>query len=236
MLDTNSVGIWNNSVYSRTKKKTMKRSQLVKVIKEELGRKQTLNENLDAIITKYIETDDATELKAYFKSLPDRARTKLAKIFKIELDEEVGYSKYAPGGITKGGTTADFTTILTNLVKGDDQITRGNTSIDKGDPQKRNDILDRGNPDIPLDEAEGQLYSKDDAIAYIENNRGAKYYNIGVSQGTTQRATDPARAIEIVRDSPISQFNLTTYGQTIQFSAPYDEKHGAAVRAMGGLD
>ena len=133
----------------------MKRSQLVKVIKEELGRKQTLKENLDAIITKYIETDDATELKAYFKSLPDRARTKLAKIFKIELDEEVGYSKYAPGGITKGGTTADFTTILTNLVKGGDQITRGNKSIDKGDPQKGNDILDRGNPDIPLDEENG---------------------------------------------------------------------------------
>ena len=65
----------------------MKRSQLVKVIKEELGRKQPLNENLDAIITKYIETDDATELKAYFKSLPDKARTKLAKIFKIDLNE-----------------------------------------------------------------------------------------------------------------------------------------------------
>jgi len=199
----------------------MKKSQLVQVIKEELAKKQ----DIDSIITKYIDTDDSTELKAYFKSLPDRARTKLAKIFKIELDEEVGYSKYAPGGITKGGTTADFTTILTNLVKGDDQITRGNKSIDKGDPQKGNDILDRGNPDIPLDEVDGQLYSKDDAIAYIENNRGAKYYNIGINREATQRATDPARAIEIVRDSPISQFKLTTYGDVIQFSAPYDEKY-----------
>ena len=236
MLDTDSVSIWNNSVYSRTKKKTMKRSQLIQVIKEELAKKQPLNEDLDAIMTKYIETDDATELKAYIKSLPDMARRKLAKIFKIELDEEVGYSKYAPGGTTKGGTTDDFRNILTAIAKGDDQITRGNKYIDKGDPQKGNDILDRGNPDIPLDEVDGQLYSKDDAIAYIENNRAAKYYNIGVSQGTTQRATDPARAIEIVRDSPISQFELTTYGDVIQFSAPYDEKHGDAVRAMGGLD
>jgi len=82
----------------------------------------------------------------------------------------------------------------------------------------------------------GKTYSKDDAIAYIENNRAAKYYNIGVGQGVSQRATDPVKAIEIVGDSPISQFELTTYGDVIQFSAPYDEKHGDAVRAMGGLD
>ena len=180
MLDTNSVGIWNNSVYSRTKKKTMKRSQLRELI----------------------------------------------------LKEITGYSKYAPGGTTKGGTTDDFRNILTAIAKERPE----EKEKYQGDPVRGNKILDRGNPNIPLDEVDGQLYSKDDAIAYIENNRGAKYYNIGVSQGVTQRATDPARAIEIVRDSPISQFKLTTYGQTIQFTAPYNEKHGDAVRAMGGLD
>jgi hypothetical protein len=77
---------------------------------------------------------------------------KKSQLRQLILEELKGYSKYAPGGITKGGTTADFTTILTNLVKGDDQVTRGNKSIDKGDPQKGNDILDRGNPNIPLDE------------------------------------------------------------------------------------
>ena len=180
MLDTNSVGIRNNSVYNRTKKKTMKRSQLKELI----------------------------------------------------LKEITGYSKYAPGGTTKGGTTDDFRNILTAIAKERPE----EKEKYQGDPVRGNKILDRGNPNIPLDEVDGQLYSKDDAIAYIENNRAAKYYNIGVSQGVTQRATDPARAIEIVRDSPISQFQLTTYGQTIQFSAPYNEKHGEAVRAMGGLD
>ena len=73
-----------------------------------------------------------------------------------ELVKEImGYSKYAPGGTTQGGTTDDFRTILTAIAKGEDQITRGNRSIDKGDPQRGNDILDRGNPDIPLDEENG---------------------------------------------------------------------------------
>ena len=157
---------------------------------------------------------------------------KRSQLKELILKEITGYSKYAPGGTTKGGTTDDFRNILTAIAKERPE----EEEKYQGDPVRGNKILDRGNPNIPLDEVDGQLYSKDDAIAYIENNRAAKYYNIGISQGVTQRATDPARAIEIVRDSPISQFQLTTYGQTIQFSAPYDEKHGEAVRAMGGLD
>lgn len=96
MLDTNSVGIWNNSVYSRTKKKTMKRSQLRELI----------------------------------------------------LKEITGYSKYAPGGTTKGGTTDDFRTILTAIAKGRPE----EDEKYQGDPQRGNDILDRGNPNITLDE------------------------------------------------------------------------------------
>jgi hypothetical protein len=184
-LDTINNSIWNNSVYGRTKKKTMKKSQLRELVREAMAKGFALNPetgNLDP------HDDDFTSTK-----LSDL----LLQIAKSRPKEKEKY---------------------------------------QGDPVRGNKILDRGNPNIPLDEVDGQLYSKDDAIAYIENNRGAKYYNIGVSQGVTQRATDPARAIEIVRDSPISQFKLTTYGQTIQFSAPYDEKHGDAVRAMGGLD
>jgi len=161
---------------------------------------------------------------------------KKSQLRELILKEITGYSKYAPGGTTKGGTTDDFMKILTAIAKGEDQVARGNKIIDKGNPQRGNDILDRGNPNIPLDEEKDKIYSKDDAIAYIENNRGAKYYNIGVGQGVSQRATDPVKAIEIVRDSPVSQFKLTTYGDVIQFSAPYDEKHGDAVRAMGSLD
>lgn len=66
----------------------MKKSQLVQVIKEELAKKQ----DLDSILTRYIDTDDATELKAYLKSIPDRARTKIAKILKIDLNED-GYER-----------------------------------------------------------------------------------------------------------------------------------------------
>ncbi len=87
-MDTVNNSIWNNSVYGRTKKKTMKKSQLVQVIKEELAKKQ----DIDSIITRYIDTDDATELKAYLKSIPDRARTKIAKLLKIDLNED-GYER-----------------------------------------------------------------------------------------------------------------------------------------------
>ena len=45
-----------------------------------------------------------------------------------------GYSKYAPGGTTKGGTTADFGTILKNIALGKDQTTRGNDALDKANP------------------------------------------------------------------------------------------------------
>lgn len=130
----------------------MKRSQLVKVIKEELGRKQTLNENLDAIITKYIETDDATELKAYFKSLPDKARTKLAKIFKIDLNED-GYER-KDGKLVPHSDKFDSTklsSILTRIAK-DRPEEKGKY---QGDPVRGNKILDRGNPNIPLDEENG---------------------------------------------------------------------------------
>ena len=126
-----------------------------------------------------------------------------------------------------------FMDLLRRKTQGGDAEEGERVLTQKSNPENVARIL-RG--EKPIYEADGQLYSKDDAIAYIENNRGAKYYNIGVSQGVTQRATDPVKAIKIVRDSPISKFVLTTYGQTIQFSAPYDEKHGDAVRAMGGLD
>jgi len=194
----------------------MKKSQLVQVIKEELAKKQ----DIDSIITRYIDTDDATELKAYFKSLPDRARTKLAKIFKIDLNED-GYER-KDGKLVPHSDKFNSTKLSSIL-----------TRIAKERPEEEEY---QGDPNMSLDEVDGQLYSKDDAIAYIENNRGAKYYNIGVGRGVSRRATDPAKAIEIVRDSPISQFELSTYGDVIDFSAPFDQKHADLVRSMGPLD
>jgi len=80
------------------------------------------------------------------------------------------------------------------------------------------------------------LYSKEDAINYIKNNPPAKYYKIGVSKSSSQQARSIEDAINIVDQSPISQFELSTYGQVIQFSAPFDAGHAASVRGMGGLD
>jgi hypothetical protein len=176
---------------------------------------------------------------------------KKSQLVQLIREEIRGYSKYAPGGVTKGGTSDDFMNILTAIAKepapyelpdfsGDLEKGRQDASVKRG-----NKILDKANPDNvaritrgekPIYEGEGQLYSKDDAIAYIENNRGAKYYKIGISQGIGQTVTDAAKAIDVVRDSPILQFELTTYGDVIQFSAPYSKKHGDAVRGMGRLD
>lgn len=155
--------------------------------------------------------------------------------------EAMGYSKYAPGGTTKGGTTADFRKILTAIAtqrpeEGDseeERARRGHAILDKANPENVARIT-RG--EEPIYEGEGKTYSKNDAISYIENNRGAKYYKIATGRGTVQKLTDAARAMEAVQDSPITQFELDTHGDTIQFSAPYDKKQGQAVRAMGGLD
>jgi hypothetical protein len=165
--------------------------------------------------------------------------------------EELGRGWSPKIGKTHGGTTKDFMDIFTSIAKepasyelpdfsGDLEKGRQAASVKRG-----NKILDKANPDNvaritrgeePIYEGEGKLYSKADAIAYIKNNSGAKHYKIGVSQGVAQTIPNAAKAIEVLKDSPISQFKLSTYGDVIQFSAPYDEKHGKAVRAMGGLD
>ena len=245
MLDTNSVGIWNNSVYSRTKKKTMKRSQLVKVIKEELGRKQTLNENLDAIITKYIETDDATELKAYFKSLPDKARTKLAKIFKIDLNED-GYEK-KDGKLVPHSDKFDSTklsSILTRIAK-DRPEEKGKY---QGDPVRGNKILDRGNPNITLDEAEGKQYSKQELIDYLDNLSPEMEVAIpeihmsGNFDFNVKWRTTAAKAAQALSDTPKEgEFTLwqdnPTYKSFSLVQSPEElEKRTKFMQDFGGLD
>jgi len=158
---------------------------------------------------------------------------KRSQLKEIVLEVMKGYSKYAPGGTTSGGTTADFATILKNVALGKDQVTRGNDTLDKANPDNVARIS-RG--EKPIYEGDAKLYSKEEAVDYIENNPPAKYYKIGVSQGTSQQATSIDDAIEIVRQSPITQFELTTYGQVIQFSAPFDQKNADLVRSMGSLD
>ena len=90
----------------------------------------------------------------------------------------------------------------------------------------------------PLSETEGdkKLYSKQEAADHIKNNPPAKYYKIGVSSNSVQQAQSIEDAINIIDQSPIKQFELSTYGQVIQFSAPLDAGNAATVRGMGRLD
>lgn len=155
-------------------------------------------------------------------------KSQLRKIIKEELGTS-GFSKYKAGGKTTG-SGADFSEILWNLVHGKDQETRGNETLDQADPENVARIS-RG--EEPIYEGEGKLYGKAEVINYINTNPPAKYYKIGVSKGTSQTLRDAEQAIEVVKQSPIKQFELDTHGDVIQFSAPYDEAHGAAVKGMG---
>ena len=161
---------------------------------------------------------------------------KKSQLRQLVLETIKGYSKYYPGGETKGGTSDEFGTILRNIALG---------APEKGDAVRGNAILDKANPDNvarisrgekPIYEGEGALYSKKEVIDYIENNPPVKYYRIGVSKGVSQTLRDAAQAIDTVKQSPINQFELSAQGNVIAFNAPYDEAHGAVVRSMGSLD
>ena len=135
---------------------------------------------------------------------------KKSQLRQLVLEAMKGYSKYAPGGETKGGTTDDFRNILTKIAKGEDKE--------------------------PIKEEGGKLYSKEEVVDYIENNPPVKYYRIGVSKGVSQTIQDAEKAIEVVRQSPINQFELSAQGDVIAFNTPFDQKHADLVRSMGSLD
>jgi hypothetical protein len=164
---------------------------------------------------------------------------KRSQLRELVLEAMKGYSPQI--GQTKGGTTDDFRNILTAIAKGrpeeedseEEKARRGHAILDKANPDNVARIT-RG--EKPIYEGDRKLYSKEEVINYIENNPPVKYYKIGVSKESSRVINDPAEAIQVVQDSPISQFELDTYGKVIQFSAPFDAGHGAAVRAAGPLD
>jgi len=143
-LDTISISIWNNSVYGRTKKKTMKKSQLRQLILEAIQ----------------------------------------------------GYSKYAPGGVTKGGTTDDFRTILTRIAKGEDQVARGNAILDKANPENV-DKITRG---------EEPVYEENDLQKYT-----VFFYTNDDDHDWDVMATSEEDAIEKVQSGKATG----PYGQTL---------------------
>jgi len=180
---------------------------------------------------EYLKQKYKNHYVAPVQEIKTMKKSQLRQVIREELNK-IGYSKYKAGGTTTGSDT-DFSEILWNLVHGKDQETRGNDVLDRANPENV-DRITRG--EEPMYEEVKDLYSKDDAIQYIEDNLGAKYYKIASGRGTQQVCKDENQAIQAVQDSPINEFELDLYGETISFSAPYDEAHGAAVRAMGGLD
>jgi hypothetical protein len=76
--------------------------ELFKLLLKKLGGLDEAQRSFDDVFADFIETDDATEIKAYIKTkgkdaiakikaklpaIKDAARTKLAKLMKVELDE-----------------------------------------------------------------------------------------------------------------------------------------------------
>lgn len=140
---------------------------------------------------------------------------KKSQLRQLVLEAIKGYSKYAPGGETKGGTTDDFRNILTKIAK--------------GHPEEDKEAI--------KEDDEDKFYSKEEVIDYIKNHPPVKYYRIGVGQGVSRDLRDDAEAaIELVQKSGVNKYKLSRYGQVIQFSLPFDEKHGDLVRSMGSLD
>lgn len=67
---------------------------------------------------------------------------KKSELRKVVLKQMKGYSKYAQGGQTKGGTTADFRNILTAIAKGHPEEDSEEAKAERG-----NAILDKANPE-----------------------------------------------------------------------------------------
>lgn len=114
-------------------------------------------------------------------------KSKLRQLVK----EAIGYSKYTPGGTTKGGTTDDFRNILTAIAK---------DRPEEGDPVRGNKILDRANPDNvdritrgeePIYEGEGKKYK----VEYWYRSGGEKDYDTEeVTASSAEEAIEKAKA------------------------------------------
>jgi hypothetical protein len=107
-LDTINISIWNNSVYGRTKKKTMKKSQLRELVLEVI---------------------------------------------------RGGRSDYYPGVETPGLTPDIFNAILKN-------VALGKKYSDEDDSEEEEY---QGDPNMPLDEAEKEQYTKQDVIEFLSD-------------------------------------------------------------------
>jgi hypothetical protein len=103
-IETAEVEISQNrsSIQAMADKMGISQEELFKLLLKKLGGLDEAQRSFDDVFADFIETDDATEIKAYIKTkgkdaiakikaklpaIKDAARTKLAKLMKVELDE-----------------------------------------------------------------------------------------------------------------------------------------------------
>ena len=176
--------------------------------------------------------------------------------------EAMGYSKYAPGGTTKGGTTDDFRTILTAIAKepapyelpdlsGDLEKGRQDASVKRG-----NKILDKANPENvaritrgeePIYEEKGRQYAKEDLLWYLDRLDPdtqvtiPRIYPGGFSKTEGLRTT-AAKAIDALNQTDLDgkfelyQDNPTYKSFSLVQSDEEKQRMEKLVRGMGSLD
>lgn len=125
---------------------------------------------------------------------------KKSQLREIILEELKGYSKYYPGGKTKGGTSAELGTILKNIALGKDQLTRGNDALDRADQEKVAQIL-RG---------EKPVYNEGQEQNYLVS------FTAGEDEDDVEvKASSPEEAINKVKSGEVE----LSYGQKVPRTA-----------------
>lgn len=170
-----------------------------------------------------------------------------------ELVKEImGYSKYAPGGTTKGGTTDDFRNILTAIAKQrpeedseEEKARRGNKILDKANPENV-DRITRG--EEPIYEEQGQTFSKQELIDYLNSlapEMEVVIPQIHMSGNFDYNAgwvTNAAKAAQALSDTPKEgEFKLwhetPKYKKFALVQSPEElEKRTKFMQDFGGLD
>jgi hypothetical protein len=171
-------------------------------------------------------------------------KMKKSQLKQLVLEVMRGYSKYAPGGTTDGGTTDDFRNILTAIARGEDQVTRGNTILDKANPENVARIT-RG--EKPVYEEKGRQYAKEDLMWYLDRLEPStqvtipRIYPGGFSRTEGWRTT-AAKAIDALNQTDLTgkfelyQDNPNYKSFSLVQSDEEMQRMEKLVRGMGSLD
>jgi hypothetical protein len=129
---------------------------------------------------------------------------KKSQLRKVILEAMKGYSKYAQGGVTQGGTTDDFRNILTAIAKG-----RPEEDSEEAKAERGNKILDKANPDnvARITRGEKPIYEQENQQTYLVSFRVGEDGDDDVEV----KASSPEQAIEKVKSGEVK----LAYGQSL---------------------